>query len=271
MILVVRALSLSFIVLLSACANETVKNITGAIYGTTYAVKYTENIDPNTMQNLVADELNRLDLIFSTYKPDTEIQRYNANPSIEGWSRDFENVYNLAFVVAAQSEGTFDPVSEEGLDYSGIAKGYAVDKVAELLEKNDIANYFVEIGGEISAKGSKYSQPWVFGVEVPSEDKNGAYMAFKVPETGISVATSGEYREPGHIWGAGPRDIVSVTVADADAASADAWATALYVAGAEEGIALAEANDLAVFFILLDGSSKQSANWGKIFPWPTPF
>lgn len=266
MILVVRALSLSFIVLLSACANETVKNITGAIYGTTYAVKYTENIDPNTMQNLVADELNRLDLIFSTYKPDTEIQRYNANPSIEGWSRDFENVYNLAFVVAAQSEGTFDPVSEEGLDYSGIAKGYAVDKVAELLEKNDIANYFVEIGGEISAKGSKYSQPWVFGLEVPSEDKNGAYMAFKVPETGISVATSGEYREPGHIWGAGPRDIVSVTVADADAASADAWATALYVAGAEEGIALAEANDLAVFFILLDGSSKQSANWGKIFP-----
>ena len=262
----VRALSLSFIVLLSACANETVKNITGAIYGTTYAVKYTENIDPNTMQNLVADELNRLDLIFSTYKPDTEIQRYNANPSIEGWSRDFENVYNLAFVVAAQSEGTFDPVSEEGLDYSGIAKGYAVDKVAELLEKNDIANYFVEIGGEISAKGSKYSQPWVFGVEVPSEDKNGAYMAFKVPETGISVATSGEYREPGHIWGAGPRDIVSVTVADADAASADAWATALYVAGAEEGIALAEANDLAVFFILLDGSSKQSSNWGKIFP-----
>ena len=266
MILVVRALSLSFIVLLSACANETVKNITGAIYGTTYAVKYTENIDPNTMQNLVADELNRLDLIFSTYKPDTEIQRYNANPSIEGWSRDFENVYNLAFVVTAQSEGTFDPVSEEGLDYSGIAKGYAVDKVAELLEKNDIANYFVEIGGEISAKGSKYSQPWVFGLEVPSEDKNGAYMAFKVPETGISVATSGEYREPGHIWGAGPRDIVSVTVADADAASADAWATALYVAGAEEGIALAEANDLAVFFILLDGSSKQSANWGKIFP-----
>lgn len=262
----VRALSLSFLVLLSACANETIKNITGAIYGTTYSVKYTENIDPNTMQNLVADELNRLDLIFSTYKPDTEIQRYNANPSMEGWSRDFENVYNLAFVVAAQSKGTFDPVSEEGLDYSGIAKGYAVDKVAELLEKNDIANYFVEIGGEISAKGSKYSEPWVFGVEIPSEDENGAYMAFKVPETGISVATSGEYREPGHIWGAGPRDIVSVTVADVDAASADAWATALYVAGAEEGIALAEANDLAVFFILLDGSSKQSANWGKIFP-----
>lgn len=266
MISVVRALSLSLLVLLSACANETVKNITGAIYGTTYSIKYTENIDPNTMQNLVIDELNRLDLIFSTYKPDTEIQRHNANPSMDGRSRDFENVYNLAFVVAAQSKGTFNPVSEEGLDYSAIAKGYAVDKVAELLEKNDIANYFVEIGGEISAKGSKYSQPWVFGVEIPSEDENGAYMAFKVPETGISVATSGEYREPGHIWGDGPRDVVSVTVADADTASADAWATAMYVAGVEEGITLAEVNDLAVFFILPDGSSKQSSNWGKIFP-----
>ena len=185
---------------------------------------------------------------------------------MEGWSRDFENVYNLAFVIAAQSKGTFHPISEEGLDYSGIAKGYAVDKVAELLEKNDIANYFVEIGGEINARGSKYSQPWVFGVEIPSEDENGAYMAFRVPETGISVATSGEYREPGHIWGAGPRDIVSVTVADADTARADAWATAMYVAGVEEGMAIAKANDLAVFFILPDGSSKQSSNWGKIFP-----
>ena len=266
MILVVRTLSLSLLFLLSACANETVKNISGAIYGTTYSVKYTENIDPNTIQNLLAYELNRLDLIFSTYKPDTEIQRYNANPSMDGWSRDFENVYNLAFVIAAQSKGTFEPVSEEGLDYSGIAKGYAVDKVVEVLEKNDIANYFVEIGGEISAKGSKYSQPWVFGVEIPSEDENGAYMAFEVPETGISVATSGEYREPGHIWGDGPRDIISVTVADADTASADAWATAMYVAGVEEGMTIAEANNLAVFFILPDGSSKQSSNWGKIFP-----
>jgi thiamine biosynthesis lipoprotein ApbE len=91
-------------------------------------------------------------------------------------------------------------------------------------------------------------------------------MAFEVPETGISGATSGEDREPGHIWGDGPRDIVSVTVADADAASADAWATAMYVAGVEEGITLAETNNLAVFFILPDGSSKQSSNWGKIFP-----
>ena len=91
-------------------------------------------------------------------------------------------------------------------------------------------------------------------------------MAFKVPETGISVATSGEYREPGHIWGDGPRDIVSVTVAEEDTASADAWATAMYVAGVEEGMTIAEANDLAVFFILPDGSSKQSSNWGKIFP-----
>ena len=55
-------------------------------------------------------------------------------------------------------------------------------------------------------------------------------------------------------------------MASEDTASADAWATAMYVAGAEEGMTLAEANDLAVFIILPDGSSKQSSNWGKIFP-----
>ena len=76
--------------------------------------------------------------------------------------------------------------------------------------------------------------------------------------------TSGEYREPNHIWGKGPRDLISVTVARSDAASADAWATALYVLGKEKGLDIAEKNNLEVFFITNNGDSIQSTNWSMI-------
>ena len=87
-----------------------------------------------------------------------------------------------------------------------------------------------------------------------------------MPKGGISIATSGEYREPSHIWGKGPRDLLSVTVAHESATYADAWATALYVLGKEQGLMTAESNGLKVFFILNNGDSIQSSNWSMISP-----
>lgn len=103
-----------------------------------------------------------------------------------------------------------------------------------------------------------------FAVERPSTGEKTPYIAFKTPKKGISVATSGEYREPNHIWGDGPRNILSTTVAAKDAATADAWATALYVLGKEQGLKLANENGLAVIFIDEDGESIQSSSWSMI-------
>ena len=132
------------------------------------------------------------------------------------------------------------------------------------MEKNGVNNYFIEIGGEIRAKGLKFSEEWIFGIERPTNSEKSPYIAFNVPSKGISIATSGEYREPNHIWGKGPRDLISVTVASSDAASADAWATALYVLGKEKGLDVAEKNNLEVFFITNNGDSIQSTNWSMI-------
>ena len=44
---------------------------------------------------------------------------------------------------------------------------------------------------------------WTWGVNNPFDSNSEAYRAFKAPENGISIATSGEYRNPGHIWGTG--------------------------------------------------------------------
>ena len=239
------------------------QNFGGEIYGTTYSIKIAENRSYSFLDTQIKAELNRIDYVFSTYKPTSEISLINEDPN-RVWSDEFRNLFNLSNEISNLSEGAFSPNDANGFDFSAIGKGYAIDKIAELMEKNGVNNYFIEIGGEIRAKGLKFSDEWIFGIEQPSDSKKSPYIAFNVPSKGISIATSGEYREPNHIWGKGPRDLISVTVASSDAASADAWATALYVLGKEKGLDVAEKNNLEVFFITNSGDSMQSTNWSMI-------
>ena len=239
------------------------QNFGGEIYGTTYSIKIAENRSYSFLDTQIKAELNRIDYVFSTYKPTSEISLINEDPN-RVWSDEFRNLFNLSNEISNLSEGAFSPNDANGFDFSAIGKGYAIDKIAELMEKNGVNNYFIEIGGEIRAKGLKFSDEWIFGIERPTNSKKSPYIAFNVPSKGISIATSGDYREPNHMWGKGPRDLISVTVATSDAASADAWATALYVLGEEKGLDIAEKNNLEVFFITNNGDSIQSTNWSMI-------
>ena len=263
MTLVARTLSFLILLLVTSCSAPIMQNFGGEIYGTTYSIKIAENKSYSFLDTQIKAELNRIDYVFSTYKNTSEISLINEDPS-RVWSDEFRNLFNLSNEISNLSEGAFSPNDADGFDFSAIGKGYAIDKIAELIEKNGVNNYFIEIGGEIRAKGLKFSDEWIFGIEQPSDSKKSPYIAFNVPSKGISIATSGEYREPDHIWGKGPRDLISVTVASSDAASADAWATALYVLGKEKGLDVAEKNNLEVFFITNSGDSMQSTNWSMI-------
>lgn len=149
------------------------------------------------------------------------------------------------------------------LDLSGIAKGYAVDRVAEALRALGHKEHLVEIGGEVRASGS-----WTVGVEAPLPGLGRRVVrSWRVAD--VAVATSGGYRdfretgEPGdeaprfmtHIFDprAGrpvERPRGSVTVAADTCLEADAWATALFVLGPEDGLAVAERLGLAALFLL---------------------
>ncbi len=263
MTLVARTLSFLTLFLVASCSAPIMQNFGGEIYGTTYSIKIAENKSYSFLDTQINAELNRIDYVFSTYKPTSEISLINNDPS-RVWSDEFRNLFNLSNEISNLSEGAFSPNDANGFDFSAIGKGYAIDKIAELLEKNGVNNYFIEIGGEIRTKGSKFSDKWIFGIERPINSKKSPYIAFNVPSEGVSIATSGEYREPNHIWGKGPRDLISVTVVSSDAASADAWATALYVLGKEKGMNIAEKNNLGVFFITNNGDYIQSTNWSMI-------
>ena len=146
------------------------------------------------------------------------------------------------------------------IDLSAIAKGYAVDALAELLEQQGIRNYLVEIGGEMKVAGRRGDGfPWRIAIEAPLEGRREVAAVF--PLTGTALASSGNYRnfyvEDGQHYGhtldpVSGRPVrhrlASVTVLDRDCARADALATALMVMGVDEGRRFCEEHHVAAYF-----------------------
>ncbi|WP_093317494.1 FAD:protein FMN transferase [Sphingomonas jatrophae] len=147
------------------------------------------------------------------------------------------------------------------LDLSGIAKGFAVDAVAALLTERGIGHALVEIGGELVGRGVRPDgEPWWVDLETPP----GLTLApIRIALHELAVATSGDYRRGAHTLD--PRTgrpalngVVSVSVLHAQALDADAWATAIAVLGAEEGMALAVRERLAARVVMADGTEHLS-------------
>jgi thiamine biosynthesis lipoprotein len=147
------------------------------------------------------------------------------------------------------------------LDLSAIAKGFAVDHIARLLENLGLDSFLIEIGGELRARGIKADeQPWWVAVEAPAEHFTDEII---VALHNASIATSGDYRRwfqrdgvryahtidpqtaaPTH------HPIASVSVIHANAMAADAYSTALTVLGPDAGVALADRLDFPAVFVL---------------------
>ena len=174
-------------------------------------------------------------------------------------------------------EGVTLEKSVEGLhlDLSAIAKGWAVDEAARALDGLGFENHLVEIGGEVRATGSSpKGRPWKVGIERP-EAGIGSRVAAAIPLDGASLATSGGYRNFVTIDGARVTHIIdprtgepvghglgSVSVLAASCVRADALATALFVMGAEEGLAWAESQGVAALFLTLADEKVERASTG---------
>ncbi len=156
------------------------------------------------------------------------------------------------------------------LNFNAVAKGYAVDRVADWLVEHGYPDCLVEIGGEVAARGSKSGKPWKVGIQVPTQTADGARESFEslpLPDH-RAVATSGNYRnyfeEDGvrytHILD--PRtgrpertNLLSVTVFAPDCATADAYATAFMVLGHERSAQIVKQHpELEAWFIVAEGN-----------------
>lgn len=171
------------------------------------------------------------------------------------------------------------------IDLSSIAKGYAVDAIAEVLQQQGYQHFLVDIGGELLVHGSKYGEPWRLAVEQPvdgrfietvllvSEQSNGA----------TALATSGNYRNfidyDGErvVHTVDPKTgqtrasrLLSATVVATNCMTADAYATALMALGDVAAFEFAQQQGLSALLIYaVDGKDefevKKTPQWQAQF------
>lgn len=142
------------------------------------------------------------------------------------------------------------------LDFSGIAKGYAVDVLSDFLSSKGLNNHLVEIGGEVRATGkTETNENWKIGINLPEESASQDAFIITVGISDKSLATSGNYRnyyknEKAKFWHTFDpetgypvkNNLLSVTIMTELCAYADALATGLLVSGLEKSKRILETN-----------------------------
>ncbi len=302
----------------------------GSVMGTSYHVKYLSKRLSEARQREIATKvsgaLHRIDNKMSTYKPASELMKFNAWPVNKPFpvSSDLAGILQESKKISVLSHGAYDVTignlvnlwgfgpyknsmapafiamqkdktvhhipsnslikkakNESGYQYlevdvyrkivtkkkkmfvdlSSIAKGYGVDVAARSLKESGIANYMVEVGGEIHVEGNSLNkEPWRIAIRSPVQAQETPYKTIYLKNEGM--ATSGDYLnyyDVNHIRYSheiDPRtgypkanNIASVTVIAPNTTLADAYSTMFMILKPEEGRALADKLDLAVYFI----------------------
>ncbi|WP_082806059.1 FAD:protein FMN transferase [Marichromatium gracile] len=314
-------LLLGALLALAGCAQDDAPvELQGRTMGTHYSVKLyglPDTLSAEQLQAQIDARLEQVNDLMSTYRPDSELSRFNASDSGDWFpvSLELAALVALAERISIFSIGAFDvtvgpavnlwgfgpgqppeqlpsdaqlaevrerigfPRLEYRLDppalrkekpgvyvdLSGIAKGHGVDQVAAVLEAAGVTDYLAEVGGELRASGTKPdATPWRIAIERPEPGVREVHRIVTLHDA--AMATSGDYRNfyehDGKLYShtinpitARPvtHTLASVSVIAADCAQADALATALLVLGPEAGLALAEAHDIAAFFVVREG------------------
>lgn len=279
--------------------------ISGHAFGTQWQVSLPEEFDTRALGADLIRVLTGIDQSMSPFRADSELSRFNRqqNTACFAVSGPLQTVVSKALEVAQLTTGAFNPgvgpavhrygfgpiasgrsgphtafaLSAEGiaktepaltLDLCGIAKGYAVDRLARHMIDLDVQNFLIEVGGEVYARGMRPDgSPWRVGIADPF--RAGVHSVVSL--TDLAMATSGDAINAYEI--AGRRyshtidpatgepvrnNVASVSVLAPTALEADALATALLVMGPERGLAFASANRLPALYLLRDNGTLEA-------------
>lgn len=166
------------------------------------------------------------------------------------------------------------------IDFNAIAKGYALDLIADLLVAKNSSNFLIELGGEIVTKGINLDSltSWRVGIDDPQAKEGERSITRTITLTDESMATSGNYRKfridsltgeryvhtINPLTGlAVPSSVLSASVIAPDCATADAFATAFMTMPLEDSKRLIAQEGLSVFLIYADGDDFETIQTGK--------
>ncbi|MXQ09247.1 FAD:protein FMN transferase [Alphaproteobacteria bacterium GH1-50] len=286
----------------------------GRAFGTTWRMVYGGPGEREGLTRRIGAVLAEVDRVFSPWRADSDLSAFNAAPDgVAVADPSLAHVTAAALDIARRSGGAFDPtvgplVARWGfgpidapgggapdwrgiraagagiakgrpdltLDLCGIAKGWALDRVVELLRGDGVGEALVEIGGEFAAIGTHpEGRDWRVAVEALRVGQPPVAALRLAP--GMAVATSGiaaqSYELNGRLYshiidpGTGAPAggaLGSVTVAAGDAMTADGWATALCAAGPVLGPEIARAEGVAALFVSAEDAGHRQWTTGAM-------
>ena len=284
----------------------------GDIYGTTYSIVYFSKVDLQ-LKVKIDSIFNSIDMSMSTYNSNSLITKINNNKEVlldDHFKYVFNTSKKIYYETSGDFDPSIGPlvnsldfgpktnnISTDSLmklvgldkfkifenklhrplnsflDFNAIAKGYSVDMISEFLLFNNVANFLVEVGGEIRSSGMNLADDrnWRVGLDTPTFDgsQNEIYKAFNLIDK--SMATSGVYRKfkidslgnkYAHIIDpktgySSKTNILSITVIADNCIEADAYATALHLMTLDEiNLFVQKNNKISVFVIFKDENNK---------------
>ena len=285
----------------------------GKAMGTSVSIYLWTDDDAKAAQaaEAVFTEMKRLDLVMTTWLPDSEVSRVNAAAGVKPVEVSEETFAVIARAqdIAVRTRGVFDItvgafkglwkfdqdmdgtlpdpaevkkrlamigyqhvvldrarrtvfLRKKGMSITlgGIAKGYAVDRSADLLRKLGFKSFMMQAGGDMYVAGKKGADPWVVGIRDP-RSPDGRYFAL-APVEDHSFSTSGDY-ERGFVkdgvryhhildprTGQPAHASRSVTIRARDAFTADAWSKVMFILGPQESLGVIQREKLEDFEVI---------------------
>ncbi|MGE0304703.1 MAG: FAD:protein FMN transferase [Acidimicrobiia bacterium] len=193
----------------------------------------------------VMDELERLEEMFSTFRPSSEISRIHAGALHHlDASAEVIEVLDACTWLEHDSDGAFRARRPDGrLDPAGYVKGWAAELATAALRDAGLTSWYLAVGGDIQASGPlPDGTPWRFGISDPRRaagrrggDASGDGVVAVVEMNSGAMATSGTAARGRHLWDGRTGDLTeplaSMTVIGPQLRWADAFATAAFVMG----------------------------------------
>ncbi len=181
--------------------------------------------------------LSEVDARFSPFKAESEISRLGRGElTLKECHQDVAVVLSLCEDLRHFSGGVFNAWrarADGRLDPSGVVKGWAVDRMATILERAGAHNFCINAGGDVLARGEPTpGQPWRIGIRHP---RNATAVAAALAVRNGAVATSGAYERGDHILdartGQACHELLSLTAVGPSLTLADAYATIGFAMG----------------------------------------
>jgi FAD:protein FMN transferase len=193
--------------------------------------------DPGDWAEAIADVvgwLHRVDRVFSTYRPDSDVSRLQrreirlaeADPLVA-------EVLERCAEAESATRGHFSARRNGRIDPTGLVKGWAVEAASRRLRAHGSGNHAVNGGGDVQLAGeAEPGRPWTVGVVDPHDRER---VLATVSGRDFAVATSGTAERGAHITdpftGRPVTHLASATVTGPSLSTVDAYATAAFVLG----------------------------------------